>query len=119
MSPVFLNRWEGRVRLAEPAWLVVLVLVGVPWLGERARPRVLWPSLGGFARGPRGLAGWPRRIPPLLRALAIACLAVALARPQTVGGQTRTAARGVAIVALLDRSPSMETLDFPAGSATL
>lgn len=53
-------------------------------------------------------------IPPILRGLAIGCLVVALARPQTVGGTTRIAGRGVAIVAVLDDSSSMQADDFPA-----
>jgi Ca-activated chloride channel family protein len=55
----------------------------------------------------------------LLRSLALACLAVALARPQTVGGQVRIAGQGVAIVVALDRSPSMETEDFPGRGGRL
>jgi Ca-activated chloride channel family protein len=44
----------------------------------------------------------------------IACLAVAIARPQVPGGRIRIAGRGVAIVALIDRSSSMKAVDFPA-----
>ncbi|MBV8230010.1 MAG: VWA domain-containing protein, partial [Planctomycetaceae bacterium] len=54
-----------------------------------------------------------------LRGLAIACMAVALARPQTVAGRTRIAGRGVAIVVALDQSSSMSTADFSAGKAPL
>ena len=50
----------------------------------------------------------------MLRGLAIAGMAVAMARPRTVGGTTRVAGRGVAIVAAIDRSSSMNTADFPA-----
>jgi Ca-activated chloride channel family protein len=53
-----------------------------------------------------------RHLPDLLSALAIASLAIALARPRAVGGQTRIAARGVAIVVAIDRSASMTTDDF-------
>jgi Ca-activated chloride channel family protein len=66
-----------------------------------------------FASAPRAFAGFSRHIPPLLRGLAIACLAVALARPQTVGGRTHIAGQGVAIVLALDHSSSMKTEDFP------
>ncbi len=102
------------VRLAEPAWLIVLVFVPLPWIWEWSRPRLAWPTLAGFRRAPRGWAGWPRGLPPLLRSIAVGCVAVALARPQTVAGQTRIAARGVAIVVALDQSSSMNTRDFPS-----
>ena len=45
-------------------------------------------------------------------------LAVALARPQTVGGVTRIAGQGVAIVVALDQSSSMKAADFPADRGT-
>jgi Ca-activated chloride channel family protein len=101
------------MRLAEPGWLVLLALVPLPWLASRSRPRIAWPTLQGFpSRRPSGLA-WLRFLPVLLRSLALACMAVALARPQTVGGQTRIAAQGVAIVVAVDQSSSMKTVDFP------
>lgn len=101
--------------MAEPAWLVLLALAPLPWIWERRRPRLAWPTLTGFqaARG-----GWASRLAwarVLLRVLAIACLAVALARPRTVLGQKRIAGRGVAIVVAIDQSSSMEARDFPDG----
>ncbi len=42
-------------------------------------------------------------------------MAVAMARPQTVGGRTRVAAKGVAVVVAIDRSSSMKAPDFPDG----
>jgi Ca-activated chloride channel family protein len=102
------------MRLAEPGWLVLLALVLWPWLAGWSRPRIFWPTLRGFrSRWWVGLA-WLRILPTLLRSLAIACLAVAMARPQTIGGQTRIAAQGVAIVVALDQSSSMKTVDFPS-----
>jgi Ca-activated chloride channel family protein len=59
-----------------------------------------------------------RALPVVLRGLAIGCLAVALARPQTVGGVTRITGKGVAIVVALDQSSSMNALDFPADRRT-
>jgi Ca-activated chloride channel family protein len=107
------------MRLAEPAWLILLLLVPWPWLARRSRPRIAWPSLDGFAgRRASGLARL-RHLPPTLRALAIAALVVALARPQTVGGQTRVAGQGVAIVVALDQSSSMNTVDSPGEGNTV
>ena len=99
------------VQLADPTWLALLVFVPLPFLRQKGRPRLRWPTLKGFAKAPRGWARW-RFLPPLLKSLAIACLAVALARPQTVGGQVKVAGRGVAIVVAIDRSRSMLAEDF-------
>jgi Ca-activated chloride channel family protein len=107
------------VRLAEPGWLVLLILVPLPWIWVRARSKLGWPSLSAFARAPRAAAGWLRHAPVLLRSLAVVCLAVALARPQTVGGHTRIAGRGVAIIAALDQSSSMNARDFPSDAGTM
>lgn len=101
------------MRLAEPGWLLLLVLVPLPWMFVRRRPRIAWPTLGGFTRGRSIAAAWLSALPPLLRALAIICMAVALARPQTVGGRTRIAGRGVAIMIVLDHSSTMNQVDFP------
>jgi Ca-activated chloride channel family protein len=102
------------MRLAEPAWLILLALMPLPWLAARARPKIAWPTLQGFPRGRSAGLAWLRHGPILLRSLAIACLAVALARPQAVGGQTRIAAQGVAIIVALDQSSSMNAVDFPS-----
>jgi Ca-activated chloride channel family protein len=101
------------MRLAEPGWLLLLLLTPLPWWLQSIRPRVAWPTLDGFpAKGPRGMRRLAS-VPVLLRGVAIAAMAVALARPQTVGGRTIIAGRGVAIVAAIDHSSSMDTADFP------
>jgi Ca-activated chloride channel family protein len=107
------------MRLAEPGWLVLLALAPLPWIWQRSRPRLAWPTLDGFKGAPRGPFVRLRHVPNLCRALAIAALAVALARPQAVGGQVRVAGRGVAIVVALDRSTSMNAPDFPAGGRAI
>jgi len=105
------------MQFAHPGWLLLLVLLPLPLVLERARPRILWPGFSGFPQG-RTVRSWRsilRPVPALLRGLALGALAVALARPQTVGGVTRIASRGVAIVAALDQSSSMKRTDFAAG----
>ncbi len=105
-------------QFANPGWLWLMILVPMPLLLDRWRPRIGWPSFAGFA--PRTRPGWVwlRWLPPLLRGLAIAALAVALARPQTVGGKTQVAGKGVAIVVALDHSSSMKAADFPTDRGT-
>jgi Ca-activated chloride channel family protein len=108
------------MQFAYPGWLVLLVLVPLPIVLERARPRVLWPSLAGFPAG-RGRRSWRlllRFLPALLRGLGLGALAVAMARPQSVGGVIRISGQGVAIVVALDQSSSMNTEDFPADRQT-
>lgn len=51
-------------------------------------------------------------LPPVLRLLAIALVIVAVARPQIGNAETRTYAKGIAIELLLDRSGSMQAMDF-------
>ena len=103
------------MRLAEPGWLLLLVLGILPWLRLRARPRVPWPTLNGFGSVRRNWRAWIRHFPVLMRTAAFACMAVALARPQEVAGRTRVAGQGVAIVVALDHSSSMKAEDFAAG----
>lgn len=104
------------MRLAEPGWLILLFLIPLPWVSSRLRLRLAWPNLAYF-EGARGFALLLGTLPLVARSLAIACIAVGLARPQSVAGQTRIAARGVAIVVALDQSSSMNTADFPSGKS--
>jgi Ca-activated chloride channel family protein len=108
------------MQFAHPGWLLLLVLVPVPLVLERARPRILWPSFAGFPAGQRRRSArlLLRSLPAILRGLALGALVVALARPQTVGGVIRIAGQGVAIVVALDQSSSMNTANFPADRDT-
>jgi Ca-activated chloride channel homolog len=107
------------MRWAEPGWLALTILIVLPWFWERSRPRLAWPSLAPFKGVGRGWATRVSWVPTFLLALAIAAMAVALARPQTVGGRTRIAARGVAVVVAIDRSSSMKAADFTDGERKL
>jgi Ca-activated chloride channel family protein len=108
------------MRLAQPYWLVLIAFAVLPLVRERMRGRVAWPGLSGFAGGGAGVSPWVwvAWTPAVLRGLAIGALAVAMARPQTVGGVVRIAAKGVAIVVAMDQSSSMNTADFPADRDT-
>ncbi|MFO0953495.1 MAG: VWA domain-containing protein [Isosphaeraceae bacterium] len=103
------------MRLAEPWWLLLLLLAPLPAVFDRFRPRIAWPTLGGFPKRHGSLTRVRAAAPGVLRGLAVGCLAVALARPQEVAGRTRIAGQGVAIMVALDHSPSMSTPD--AGSS--
>ena len=68
------------MHFAQPGWLWLMILMPLPWLLERARPRIAWPSLDGFPPEKRFGWVWLRRLPALLCGWSIAALAVA-ARP--------------------------------------
>ena len=102
------------MHFAQPGWLWLLILMPLPWLLERARPRIAWPSLDGFPRQASHRLGLAAAAAgPACAGWRSAALAVALARPQTVGGVTRIAGQGVAIVVALDQSSSMNAARFP------
>ncbi|MEE4273154.1 MAG: VWA domain-containing protein [Thermoanaerobaculales bacterium] len=102
------------MRLASPWWLslaaVALVLV-VLWLLRRRWQRFPFPdvaaSLGRSGRIPERTV-----VAGVLAALALAPLAVALARPQEVLSRHLEHAEGVDLVVALDVSGSMSALDF-------
>jgi len=102
------------MRLASPLWLVLIaaaLLLMVLWLLRRRWQRFPFPdvavALGGAGRIPERtvMAG-------VLAALALAPLAVALARPQEVLSRRLERAEGVDLVVALDVSGSMSALDF-------
>jgi Ca-activated chloride channel family protein len=102
------------MRLGEPTWLILVLLAVLPWAWGRRRRRVVWPSLDGFTAVGGRRPAFFRAFPWVLKGASLACLAVAMARPQSPGGRVRVAGRGVAIVALIDRSSSMKAVDFPS-----
>lgn len=104
------------IEFAHPA----LLLLALPALivliaGERLRTRgaAIRFSDGGLARGVG--AGWRARtrgIAPLLRALGLLLLIVALAQPRTAHERQIIRGEGVDIAVVLDISGSMRALDF-------
>lgn len=105
------------MHFADPSWFAFLPLAALPWVIHRRRPRVTWPTLDGFGARRSIRAGCLALVPPTVRAAAIACMVVGLARPQVAGEQVRISGRGVAIALVVDRSSSMKTADFPLGGA--
>lgn len=93
--------------------LLLLPLVGFLWWAGRRKPRALsLPRAGSMAlmrsTGVSALA----RVPDLLRALTLALLIVALARPQIAAGVVEDSTEGVPIVIAIDISSSMLAEDF-------
>jgi Ca-activated chloride channel homolog len=100
----------------EQKWALAL-LVAVPFvfwratIGADARvPRLKLGSLSPFAGGPVGLRARLRDLPGVLRAVAVAMLAVALARPVSLQRPAETTESGIDIVMVLDLSGSMKAV---------
>ena len=102
--------------LAEPGWLVLLAILPVWWLW--IRPRRMWGLM--VARSAEADALALRRwvgaaveaAPHFLRGAAVACLIVALARPQLVRTYQEPVTEGVGIVLAIDLSTSMWAEDM-------
>jgi len=97
-------------------WFLLLLLVlPLLWWRWRRRDRsctVPYSSLNIARQAPTGWGVYLRWIVPVLRSLAIILLIVALARPQLADQQTRIRTEGIAIQLVMDRSGSMQALDF-------
>ncbi len=96
-------------------FLVLAVLLPLVWwrhLGRRCRPALLFSAIDLAAQQPRGWAVAGRHLLPALRTLTLALLIVCLARPQQGNQETRILAEGIAIQLIVDRSGSMQAMDF-------
>jgi Ca-activated chloride channel family protein len=94
--------------------LAFLGLIPLVWMRHRARGRKPPVRFSSFLLLRSVGTTWATRtrfVVPLLRTLAILCLIVALARPQSGGGY-RESREGIAIQMVLDVSGSMAEEDF-------
>ena len=101
---------------AHPWWLLGLLLIPLYWLWQTRWQNTRKPRLP-FTRVSllRGLAGRNRLwkyLFPFLRALALACLVLALAQPRWGRGTRDISQKGVDIVLAVDISGSMLAMDF-------
>lgn len=108
------EEWLG-VQLQHPWALLLLLLVPfVFWrgtIGADARvPRLRISALSPFANAPVGLRARLRDLPGVLRAVAVALLAIALARPVSLQRPNETSESGIDIVLVLDLSGSMKAV---------
>jgi Ca-activated chloride channel family protein len=101
----------GIPHLASPTWL--LLLAGLPALGWLHHRR---QGLGAltYSHLPAGAqrGGWRLHLPFYARLLALACLVVALARPQLGYAWEESLTEGIDIQIVLDVSGSMGAEDF-------
>jgi Ca-activated chloride channel family protein len=97
-----------RLATPEALWLFLLIpLVGWAELRRGRRAPLRFSSAIPLAGLRPTLRQRLRHVPPALRIIALSLLIVALARPQQGFGETRVSAEGVAIMAVVDRSWSM------------
>ena len=102
--------------LARPAWLWLLAVLPLWWW--YVHPRRTWGLLiaGGNEARSVSLRRWTgaavEAVPRLLRAAAVACLVLVVARPQLVRTYQEPRSEGVGIAIAIDLSTSMWALDM-------
>jgi len=106
--------WLG-VTWRHPWALLLLALVPVVlWrgtIGEDSRvPRLRMGTLSTLLVGPKGWRAWFRDLPGVLRAAAVALIALALAQPISLMRPETTDELGIDIVLVLDLSGSMRAV---------
>ncbi|MDP2172385.1 MAG: VWA domain-containing protein [Candidatus Cloacimonadaceae bacterium] len=104
------------LRLAEPFWLLALLLVPLQlWLQlvwqDRKKPRLPFSRLAILASISGSSDRW-RYFYPALRSLILVCLILALAQPRWGRGVRDMQQKGVDIVLAIDISGSMLAADF-------
>jgi Ca-activated chloride channel family protein len=105
----------NTLRLVDPWWLLLalpLLVVTVVAVRRDRRASVLYSSALLLRQLPMTLSQRIKRLLPWLRFLGLLLVLVALARPQAGLSQFRIRTEGIAIIMCLDRSGSMEALDF-------
>ena len=108
--------WYQHIQFSQPAffWLFALVPLLIYWDLRRAGQNsgtVLMSSVRPFV-GSRSWRNFLRPAPFVLRILAVCCLIIALARPQTRYDEQMVNGEGIDIVLCLDISGSMLAQDF-------
>ena len=101
----------GGWTLAEPFWLLALLLLPLAawWRSRRPRPVLVIPRVAKWAGAPAVSMG---RMPSFLAALGFAALVVALARPQQLEEKKQVRQKGYDIMLAIDLSPSMLAEDY-------
>lgn len=102
---------------AQPAWLVLLILVPLLgawewWRSRRRASGLRYSSVSPAKAAPPSLWARLRGLPVLLRMAALTLGIVALARPQDHNTVQERYAEGVDIMLVLDTSTSMRAQDF-------
>ncbi len=107
--------WFQDIEFARPRMLTLLALLPflIWWYVTRHTKGVASLKVSTAASfNTRSLKNTLRHIPFILRLLAISCIIVALAQPQTIHNEEQTKGEGIDIVLSIDVSGSMLSQDF-------
>lgn len=102
-------------RFQDPIWLAAAIpILLLTWwtLRRRRRYAILFSSIEGLKDIPPTSAQRAKGLLPVARVLGLLCLAAALARPQEGLEEFRVRTEGIAIEMAIDRSGSMQAMDF-------
>jgi Ca-activated chloride channel family protein len=102
-------------RFQDPLWLLLLIpliIAGLWTLRRRRRAAVLYSSVELLKRLPITWAQHIKRLLPWVFITGLALMVIALARPQHGKDEFRIRAEGIAIEMVVDRSGSMQAMDF-------
>ena len=96
-------------------WLLLLIIPLTLWhvlKDRKSDPSLRLPTTQAFDTMPRSWKEWMRHVLFALEMLALACLVIILARPQSSNSWSKTDIEGTDIVLSLDVSGSMLARDF-------
>ncbi len=105
------------MHFASPHYLWLLTLLApmiayYVWRTMQGGAAIQISTVEGVARAPKSVRYYLRHLPFALRAAAFGLLVVALARPQQIEQNVRTASEGIDIMLAIDVSASMLARDF-------
>ena len=103
-------------RFQDPVWLWLLIpviAIGLLSMRREKRTAVLYSNVNLLRGLPVTLAQRLKRFLPWLRICGMVLIVLALARPQSGREEFRIRTEGIAIEMCIDRSGSMQALDFP------
>lgn len=120
MTPVHFPGTPSWLWWAHPWAFALLLLIPLLWWlwGQRGwRAAIRYSTLVSLRASGAGEMSQLRRLLPILRTAALACLIVGVARPQEPDETSRTFAEGIAIQLVVDTSSSMYDFDLaPRGA---
>ncbi len=102
-------------RFHDPIWLLLLIplaVLGIVMLKRRSQAAVLYSDVAALRTLPVTTALRVKRMLPWLWFAGMALLIVALARPQYGREEFRVRTEGIAVEMCIDRSGSMQAMDF-------
>jgi len=105
----------GAFRLQDPLWLLLwlpLLAIGVFAIWRGRQTAVLYSSVQLLKELPVTLMQRIKRLLPWVRLFGLALIVLALARPQRGLREFRVSTEGIAIQMCIDRSGSMQAMDF-------